>query len=106
MLTRRLAGIGFLVVMGAGVASAADHEVLQKDGDFARQSLMIQAGDAVLIKNEDDVAHSLISKSAGLDLNELQQPGDQTRIVFSNEGQWVIRCAIHPKAKLTVNVTR
>jgi len=104
MLTPRLAAIGFFVVMGAALANAADHEVAQRDGGFSRESMIIKPGDAVVIKNEDDVVHNVLSKSGGLELNKLQQPGDQTRIVFNDSGQWVIRCAIHPKAKLTINV--
>ena len=106
MSTARLAAIGFFMVMMAAPASAADHEVSQRDGGFSRENMIIQAGDAVIIKNDDSVVHNVLSKSGGLELNELQQPGEQTKIVFSDGGQWVLRCAIHPKAKLTINVQR
>lgn len=107
MSTPRLAAIGFfLLTAAAATANATEHEVTQRDGGFSRDSVIVQAGDAVVIKNDDTVAHNILSKSAGLELNELQQPGDQTKVVFKDGGQWVIRCAIHPKAKLTVNVQR
>ena len=106
MLTPRMAVIGFFVVMIAAVASAADHEVAQREKGFSREMMIIQPGDAVIIKNDDSVVHNILSKSSGLELNELQQPGDQTKIVFKDAGQWVIRCAIHPKMKLTINVQR
>jgi len=105
MSTSRLVAIGFFALMVAAAASAVDHEVSQRDGGFSRENMIIHPGDAVIIKNDDTVAHNILSKSGGLDLNELQQPGEQTKIVFKNSGQWVLRCAIHPKAKLTVNVS-
>lgn len=106
MLTLRVAVIGLLVMTGAAIANAAEHEVVQKDGGFSRGSIIVQAGDSVVFKNEDTVVHSLLSKSAGLELNKIQQPGDETKVVFSSAGEWVIRCAIHPEAKLTIHVQR
>jgi len=80
MLTPRVAAIGFLVVMVvATAANAAEHEVAQRDKGFSRTTMIIQPGDAVVIKNDDSVVHNILSKSAGLDLNELQQPGEQTK---------------------------
>jgi len=106
MQTPRLAAVGFFGLMLAALASAAEHEVTQRDKGFSRESLIIQPGDTVVVKNEDDVVHNLLSKSGGLELNELQKSGEKTKIVFKDAGQWVIRCAIHPKMKLTINVQR
>jgi plastocyanin len=87
-------------------ADGLEHKVTQKNKEFSRTTLVIPPGDSVVVKNEDEVVHNLLSTSRGLKLNKLLDPGDEVKIVFKAEGRTIIRCAIHPKMKLTVIVHR
>lgn len=95
-----LAGIAL-----AGPAVAADYTVTQKNKQFDKAELTVSAGDAVRFVNQDDHAHNVYSRSSGntFDLG-LQDPGTGESVVFSTPGTVNVRCAIHPKMKMTVTV--
>ncbi len=98
----------FLIAVGfaaaAALALANQHTIVQKGKQFSQVSLSVGQGDSVLFKNDDKVAHNLFTTSNGYSLNEVQKPGDSSTVVFDKKGTVVIRCAIHPKMKLTVKV--
>jgi plastocyanin len=95
----------FVIQLAALPAFAADHEVIQKDKVFSQEAITVNAGDTVTFKNEDDVAHNLFSKSDSKVFEiPKQPPGSKEAVTFDKAGEVKIRCAIHPKMKLTVTV--
>ena len=91
---------------GAAVALAGQaHTVIQKDLAFQVKQIDIAAGDAVQFSNEDQFLHQIYVASGGLDFDSREQPpGDVITINFPNPGTFEIRCHIHPKMSLVVNV--
>ncbi len=103
---RGLAAALVLVLATATTAVAGEHEVVQKGKAFEPAEITIQAGDSIVFKNEDTVTHNMFSRTEGNEFNlKMQKPGEVKDPVTLNEkGTTTIRCAIHPKMKLTVNV--
>ena len=65
----------------------------------------IGPGDAVQFSNEDQFLHQIYVAAGGLDFDSREQPpGDVITINFPNPGTFEIRCHIHPKMSLVVNV--
>jgi len=91
---------------GAAVALAGQsHTVIQKDRAFQVKQIDIAAGDSVQFSNEDQFLHQIYVASGGLDFDSREQPpGDVISINFPNPGTFEIRCHIHPKMSLFVNV--
>src|SRR5688572_19255439 len=86
-------------------AYAADHPVTQKGKEFSTKDITVKAGDSITFVNEDDVTHNLYSKSDAKSFEiAKQEPGNKESVTFDKAGEVKIRCAIHPKMKLTVKV--
>lgn len=80
--------------------------VSQKGREFNPGEVSIARGDTIQIVNDDgDLLHHAYvdSKRFSFDSGD-QQPGSKTNIVFSELGDFTVRCAIHPKMKLVVHV--
>jgi len=94
--------------MAAGLpALAADHVIDQKGKTFSERTLTIKAGDFVIFKNSDDVTHNVYSASPNMKLDiGRQAPGHPVRVPFKNPGVVEIRCAIHPRMRLTITVKK
>jgi plastocyanin len=85
-------------------AAASEHVVSQKEKTFSRSTLTIRSGDTIVFKNDDPVVHNIFSKSDVVTFNDTQNPGEETKVTVEETGSFVVRCAIHPKMKLTVQV--
>ena len=88
------------------LASAADVPVTQSHTTFDLDEMTIKAGDTVVFKNKDDVTHNIqVSNSDGaIDDKGLQKPGVDIRETLSAPGSYKVRCAIHPRMKLSIKV--
>jgi plastocyanin len=85
-------------------AAASEHVVVQKEKTFSHSTLAVRSGDTILFKNDDPVVHNIFSKSEVMTFNVMQDPGEETKVEVEAAGSFVVRCAIHPKMKLTVRV--
>ncbi len=95
-----------LGVFAVNTASAAEYEVIQKDKLFSEETKDLKVGDTIKFTNSDDVTHNIYSKSEVKDFEVAKQdPGTSEIVTFDKAGEVKVRCAIHPKMKLTVNVT-
>jgi plastocyanin len=92
--------LGFVV----SLASASEHVVVQKDKKFSEADLTIRSKDTIVFKNDDPVVHNIFSNSDVLTFNATQDPGEETKVTADTKGTFLVRCAIHPKMKLTVRV--
>ncbi len=79
--------------------------ISQKGKAFSESSVTIKSGAKVRFVNDDTVAHNVYAR-IGSDKEDLglQKPGEQGEISFDKPGKYRVRCAIHPKMKLTVVV--
>ena len=84
---------------------AENFTVSQKDRNFDPGLLSAKIGDTVLLVNDDRYAHNLYSETPGFEFNvRKQMPGNTHSIKLDKRGKIEIRCAIHPRMKLTINV--
>jgi plastocyanin len=102
-INRRLATAALALAISAA-AFAAEHVVVQKEKNFSVTTMSVKAGDTILFKNDDPVVHNIFAKSDVKTFNVTQNPGEETPITADAAGTFVVRCAIHPKMKLTVKV--
>lgn len=93
--------------MGGAQAFAAEHVVDQKDKQFSVSHLSVRVGDKVAFKNADAYFHNVfsVSEAKTFDLGSYAQ-GKAKSVTFDKEGEVEIECAIHPKMKMVVEVTK
>jgi plastocyanin len=103
-ITTVLALLAF--VGGSVVALATEHSIMQKGKVFSEAEVTIKKGDSLLFVNDDAIAHNILSTTPGNEFNlGSQAPGTSTPVAFNKSGEVAVLCAIHPRMKLTVNVT-
>lgn len=97
--------VAALILVSGGAATAAEHVLTQKDKKFDQSKLSLKKGDAVKFVNADSITHNVHSRSAPdkFDLGA-QAPGSESKHTFDKAGKFKVRCAIHPKMKVTVSV--
>ena len=87
-------------------AGLMENEVDQKGLRFSKASAAIAVGGTMHFHNGDDVIHNIMT----IDVNDepedqgLQKPGQTISTKFDKAGTYQVRCAIHPKMKMTVKV--
>lgn len=94
-----------LLVFALPAASPVEHIVIQKDRLFSKTELKMKVGDTVVFRNTDEVVHNVFSNTPGQEFDiRRQNPGGSSTVPFTRPGIAEVRCAIHPKMKLVVNV--
>jgi len=71
--------------------------------EFGLSKLVVKVGDRIVFKNLDKVSHNVYGE--GFDLHA-QPAGTTTAQTFDRVGRQTIRCAIHPKMKIELEVER
>ena len=90
-------------------AVAAEIVIVQKGKKFVPGKVNAKVGDTLTFVNEERrKRHNVYSKSAGFKYLKVkkQKPGDRDSVTIKNAGTAVILCALHPKMKLTVVITK
>jgi plastocyanin len=104
--SRYRAGVAAVLVVAALPAlAAAVHTVAQRGRAFAVSAIKIARGDSIRFTNEDEFLHQIYvdSKEMVFDSDE-QLPGQTIDVRFPQAGTFPVRCHIHPKMLLTVQV--
>ncbi len=97
--------IACAIILSAGLAGAAELTVSQKKRSFDPKLMNAKTGDTVLFVNDDRYAHNLYSKTPGFEFSvRKQMPGDKDAIKLDKRGKFEVRCVIHPRMKMTINV--
>jgi plastocyanin len=97
-------GLGALVA-AAGIALAADYNVVQRNQEFSVRAIEVRVGDRITFVNGDNVTHNVYSETKGMEFEiELQPPGRSDTVTFPRPGTVDVRCAIHSAMKLRVDV--
>lgn len=87
-------------------AVAAEKTIGQKGKMFSEAEAMVKVGESLTFMNDDNVAHNILSTSAGNEFNlGSQAPGVSTAVTFKAAGDVKVTCAIHPRMQMTVKVT-
>lgn len=87
-------------------ASAAETDIDQRGIRFSRSDIEVKVGDILHFHNHDDVTHNIMVIDADDEPEDqgLQKPGEVITTHFDEAGTFQVRCAIHPKMKMTVTV--
>ena len=94
------------LVLVSGSTFAEDHIVTQGGKKFSPAVLNISAGDTVTFVNDDKSRHNVYSKTDGVNIKiKKKKPGDRDTVTIDHVGSIDIRCAIHPKMKMVINIT-
>lgn len=94
-----------LALAAAGPGRAEDFTVRKANRQFDPATLTIKAGDSVTFVNDDEMTHNVYSDTAGQEFDiGPQAPGSKVSHVFTKPGEVMVRCAIHPKMKLKLEV--
>ncbi len=92
------------------------HALAQKDKTFilrtpdgsetpAPKSFTVKAGEPIFLTNEEEkYVHNVYDNTDNSWVLKKQNPSEVAVITFSKAGEHKLRCAIHPKMKVTVNV--
>lgn len=89
----------------ASVAMADEVVISQKGKAFSEKKITLKVGDTISFFNDDDITHNVYSRSKGQKFDiGAQRPGTSVSHQFTAPGKVKVRCAIHPRMKLTVNV--
>lgn len=92
-------------ILETSEAMAEDVIVTQDRKAFSEKEVTINAGDSITFVNNDSVTHNVYSRSKGNKFDSgAQAPESSTIQTFSSPGKVKVRCAIHPRMKLTVRV--
>lgn len=97
--------LAFLGTTGVTLAQAQFAATVgQKDRVFSQEQVTVRAGQEVQFVNDDTVSHSIVVRepSGTVRTPVFQKLGEQSPIPFERAGEYDIRCAIHPKMRMTV----
>ena len=103
----RLAAILAVVLAGAVTAASADdpHAIVQRGRAFHPGETTIEHGETLVFSNRDDFLHQIYVKSNFMSFDSDEQPpGQNVSVYFPVAGTFEVRCHIHPKMSLIVNV--
>jgi plastocyanin len=93
-------------VSGSVVAFAAEKTISQKGRAFSESAVTVKKGDTLTFINDDNIAHNIMSSTAGNEFNlGSQAPGASSNVTLGNAGEVAVLCAIHPRMKMSVTVT-
>ena len=99
--------ISALALTTFGTFARADETPIDQVGQkFSQSTVSIKVGDTVAFHNQDDVTHNInvTSPSGSPEDQGLQKPGETISKKFDAPGKYEIRCAIHPRMKMSVEV--
>ena len=103
-----MVGAGLLaaaIAMTAGIVDAAEYTISQKGKQFSVTTLSAQVGDTVVFFNDDKFAHNIYSDTPGIEFDfRKQMPGDKDILVLDKAVVFDVKCAIHPRMKMTIVV--
>jgi plastocyanin len=97
--------IVLFLALAATSAFAASYKIAQRGRAFAIGQIAIAEGDTLLFTNDDEFLHQIYVDSSQMNFDSDEQPPGQTIAVrFPVRGTFPVRCHIHPKMLLTVQV--
>lgn len=100
----RGAALGLAILPLAAMASD-QCTVIQRYRAFSEARVAIARGGILHFSNEDDFTHEIYVESPDFSYeSDEQEPGTIVSVRFPDAGHFVVRCHIHPKMHLDVDV--
>ena len=86
-------------------ALADEHMVGQEDMKFSQERLIINVGDTVVFRNDEEEFHNVFSLSdtQTFDLGSYPK-GESREVVFEKAGIVEVECAMHPSMQMIIEV--
>jgi plastocyanin len=104
----KIKALVFFIASAMSVSAWAATEIVvtQKDKMFSQDSATVKAGGKIKFVNDDTVTHDLTVKGPGgaSKPGVQEKPGDEIELTFDESGVNEVRCLIHPKMKMSVEV--
>jgi cytochrome c peroxidase len=93
-------------VLGAGaLAVSAELSITQRNRAFSAREMTVAPGTVLRIANEDEFPHQISAMGPGVNLqSDLQEAGQVIALFLPTAGTVEVRCGIHPRMRLTVQV--
>ena len=106
MRIRRISRVlAVTAVLPAAAAAAGIVTVSQQNRAFAVSNERITHGQTVRFNNDDQFRHQIYVESPSFNFeSDEADPGTSVDILFAKAGVFQVRCHIHPKMLLTVDV--
>ncbi len=93
------------LALSAAAPRAEDIEISQQNRRFDPTELEIKRGQRVRVLNDDRFIHHVFFETADAEFDSGdQRPGQSIVLEFPDIGAYEVRCAIHPKMRLKVDV--
>ncbi|MBV9749431.1 MAG: hypothetical protein JO157_11515 [Acetobacteraceae bacterium] len=94
------------ILLPAALALAAEVVTVSQHGRaFLMRDVHIARGDTVHFTNDDDFTHQIYVSSPSFSYESAEQPpGEAVDVRFPSAGLFEVRCHIHPKMLLHVDV--
>ena len=107
IMQRRYLVLAVALALPCLAAAQADLVIHQRNRAFSSSVITVARGQPVIFLNDDTVPHNAMSASArnAFDLGS-QLPGTATPVTFDQAGIVAVTCAIHPRMRMTIIVTR
>jgi plastocyanin len=94
-----------LLLGATSVFAAAVYHVAQKNREFSVSEITVPRGASIVFDNEDEFIHQIYIDSNQMDFDSREQyPGELITVQFAKSGTFPVRCHIHPKMLLIVQV--
>ncbi|MBQ0820115.1 cytochrome C peroxidase [Microvirga sp. HBU67558] len=95
------------MALGAVADAVSASTISQKDRRFTPGAVILKAGDALRILNDDTRVHNVRLDGPGKSFSsDAQNPGDTVTIGFDQPGHYDVICGIHPEMRLSVDVAQ
>jgi plastocyanin len=109
MNLKQLMRVVFFGVLCAAAGPILQTNIIvhQKGRAFSTAMVTVVRGQTVTFENDDNVPHNIMSDSTdnAFDLGS-QMPGTATPVTFDKVGVVQVICAIHPRMRMTILVTK
>lgn len=93
------------LALSAAAADDGDIQISQKNRRFDPTELTIRQGQRVRVLNDDRFIHHVYFETADAEYDSGdQRPGQSIVLEFPDIGTYEVRCAIHPKMRLDIEV--
>jgi plastocyanin len=95
------------LMLAAGAADAADHQITIKNSMYAPTRVAAKIGDTLTFVNNDTVTHEVWSPTPGhgFNLGDVKA-GDKLSMTVQKAGHFDVECGLHPKMAVKVSVAK
>ena len=94
-----------VLVLAPAALAETNRTVVQSGRAFHPGEIAIARGDTLTFSNRDEFIHQIYVSADAMHFDSDEQPPGQTVVVkFPVAGTFAVRCHIHPKMNLTVQV--